>query len=92
VTELAGFWSYAHVDDEADGGRVSRLVHRGLVSNTVTWRAENCTWLSRRRSRATQVLSKRGRTRPEKTWLSRPFRRSTGGNPRMERGVSQANG
>ena len=32
MAELAGFWSYAHVDDEADGGRVSRLVHRGLVS------------------------------------------------------------
>jgi hypothetical protein len=25
VAELAGFWSYVHADDDADGGRVSRL-------------------------------------------------------------------
>jgi hypothetical protein len=25
VAELKGFWSYVHADDDADGGRVSRL-------------------------------------------------------------------
>jgi hypothetical protein len=27
VVELKGFWSYVHADDDADGGRVSRLAH-----------------------------------------------------------------
>jgi hypothetical protein len=27
VVELKGFWSYVHADDNADGGRVSRLAH-----------------------------------------------------------------
>lgn len=25
MAELAGFWSYVHADDDADGGRVARL-------------------------------------------------------------------
>jgi hypothetical protein len=25
VADLKGFWSYVHADDDADGGRVSRL-------------------------------------------------------------------
>ncbi|WP_081903875.1 toll/interleukin-1 receptor domain-containing protein [Microbispora rosea] len=28
TSETAGFWSYAHRDNEADGGRLLRLVHR----------------------------------------------------------------
>lgn len=27
MVELKGFWSYVHVDDDADGGRVARLAH-----------------------------------------------------------------